>query len=178
MKKAGKIVALLLCVCCILGIFTLQAKAEEEDNISVTEMNQVMTVVADCEATEFPDSDSAGITSYSAGASVWVVGETDDGWYKVSYQGKEGYIRKEFVGGLQVETEDKKMVELNEAGLDAEMEAVEAEGKMVVEEVERQRGEAKRSRVWTIVIVALVIGIFVTGIISTVNSGKNKKKKK
>ncbi len=178
MKKAGKIAVLLFFWCCSLGIFNLRARAEEGDNISITEMNQVMTVATDCEATELPDDDSAGITSYCAGASVWVVGETDDGWYKVSYQGKEGFIRKEYIEGLQVEMEDKEMVEINEAGLDAEMEAMEAEGKMVVEEVERQRSEAKRSRVWTIVIVVLVIGIFVTGIISTVNLGKNKKKKK
>lgn len=178
MKRTGKGVFLLFLISLFLNIFTLRVKAEEENNILITDMNQVMTVVNDCVAREFPDNNSKEVMSYSAGASVWVIGETEDGWYKVSYQGKEGYILKEYIGNLQVETEDRGKVEINEAGLDAEMEAMESESKMVIEEIERQRSEAKRSRVWTIVIVALVIGIFVTGIISTVNSGKNKKKKK
>ena len=74
---------------------------------------------------------------------------------------------------MQVEIEGQGTVDLVEAGLDGELAAVEAEGKMLVEEVERQRTETKRSRIWTIVIVVLIIGIFVTGIISTVKKEKD-----
>lgn len=173
MKKSGKILMALLVAVFILSAFDLSAKAEEASGeVSVTEMNQVMTIMNDCEARELPDSSAAVVQSYTAGDSVWVVGETQDGWYKISYQGKESYIPKDSTTDLQVEVEGQGTVDLVEAGLDGELAAVEAEGKMLVEEVERQRTEAKRSRIWTIVIVVLIIGIFVTGIISTVKKEK------
>ena len=72
---------------------------------------------------------------------MWVVGETQDGWYKISYQGKESYIPKDSTTDLQVEIEGQGTVDLVEAGLDGELAAVEAEGKMLVEEVERRLGK-------------------------------------
>lgn len=272
---------LLLTMAVILGSSfgeraALTAKAQENtEEISVTGMNQVMTVAADCEARELPDHNAAAVMSFSAGGSVWVVGETQSGWYKVSYQGKQGFIPKESVMELQVEidgsrvslsgigsnevmtgvpeTEEnndisslaegngkgedsqkedpsredsmengveeddrqegsadkspdgedpakedpagevlagqapggqsegassqggKKTVSLKEAGLDTEMAAMEAENKILVEEVERQRAEKKRSRIWTAVIALLVVAIFAAGIISTVKGNKNGK---
>lgn len=47
---------------------------------------------------------------------------------------------------------------------------------MVVEEVERYRAEAKRSRIWGTVIVLLIAGIFAVGVISTRKSKKNSEK--
>ncbi len=174
MKKSGKILMALLVAVFISSAFGVSAKAEEASGeVSVTEMNQVMTILNDCEARELPDGSAAVVQSYAAGDSVWVVGETQDGWYKISYQGKESYIPKDSTTDLQVEIEGQGTVDLVEAGLDGELAAVEAEGKMLVEEVERQRTETKRSRIWTIVIVVLIIGIFVTGIISTVKKEKD-----
>ena len=66
--------------------------------------------------------------------------------------------------------------ELDVEGLNQEFQESETEGKMVIEEVERNRKEAKRSKIWGIVIVLLVVGIFATGIISA--SGLEKEKKK
>lgn len=173
MKKAGKILGLLAMLGLTLGFAVLPVKANENtDEVAVTELNQVMTILVDCDAKEFPKRGAASVVSYDAGSPVWVVGETQDGWYMVSYQDKKGYIPKDYIAELQVEVADKGVVNLTDAGLDAEMEAVEAENKMLVEEVERQRGETKRSHIWTIVIVLLVIGIFATGIISTIKSGK------
>ena len=63
------------------------------------------------------------------------------------------------------------------SGLDEEIDAVEMESRMVIEEVERHRAEAKRSRIWGMVIVLLVAGVFATGIISTIKAGKSGKKK-
>lgn len=51
--------------------------------------------------------------------------------------------------------------------LDAEFSKLEEESAMIVEEVERQREEARRSKIWGAAIVALVIGVFSMGIIST-----------
>lgn len=68
------------------------------------------------------------------------------------------------------------MQEFDVEGLDKEFQESEAEGKLVIEEVERYRAEAKRSRIWGIVIVLLVVGIFATGIISTTRIEKEKRK--
>ena len=56
--------------------------------------------------------------------------------------------------------------------LDAEFSKLEEESVMIVEEVERQREEARRSKIWGAVIIALVIGIFSMGIISTFKDKK------
>lgn len=178
MKKSGKFLMALLVAAFLSSAFGMSAKAEEAPvEVSVTEMNQVMTIMNDCEARELPEDSAAVVQNYVAGDSVWVVGETQDGWYKISYQGKESYIPKDSTTDLQVEIEGQGTVDLVEAGLDSELAAIEAEGKMLVEEVERQRTETKRSRIWTVVIVVLIIGIFVTGIISTVKKEKGSEAK-
>ncbi len=56
--------------------------------------------------------------------------------------------------------------------LDAEFSALEEESVMIVEEVERQRAEARRSKIWGAVIIVLVIGIFSMGVVSTRESKK------
>lgn len=180
MKKAGKTLLLLTILSLTFGLAVLSVKAEEKadgkaDEAAVTELNQVMTILVDCDAKELPKRGAAGVISYNAGAPVWVIGETQDGWYLVSYQDKKGYIPKDYIAELQIEVEEKGAVGLNEAGLDEEMEALGAENKMVVEEIERQRSETRRSHIWTVIIVLLIIGIFATGIVSTVKSGKGTK---
>lgn len=173
MKKTGKILIFLTMLSLTLRLVVLPVKAEENaDEAIVTELNQIMTILIDCDAKEFPKRGAASVISYNAGSPVWVVGETQNGWYMVSYQDEKGYIPKDYIAELQMEVEEKGVVGLAETGLDEEMAALEAENKMVVEEIERQRGEAKRSHIWTVVIVLLIIGIFATGIIATVKSGK------
>lgn len=175
MKNVRRILLLLLMLGFSLGVIVLPAKASENtEEAAVTELNQVMTVRIDCEAKELPNRGAQSVMDYQAGSPVWVIGETQDGWYLVSYQDKKGYIPKEYIAELQVEVEERGTVGLAEAGLDEEMTAVEAENKMIVEEVERQRSESKRSYIWMIVIIILVIGIFATGIISAMKSGRGK----
>ncbi len=62
-------------------------------------------------------------------------------------------------------------IELDVEALDEEFAVEEAEGKLVVEEVERQRTEVRRSRIWGAVIILLVLGVFATGIISAAGNG-------
>ena len=85
------------------------------------------------------------------------------------YQGKTGYLNKS--------TSEKSLqkTEIDVEALDAEMEKEQIESKMIVEETERQRAEARRSKIWGAVIVLLVLGIFATGIVSTIQAEKKKK---
>ncbi len=152
------IIAVFLAIVYLGSIAPLQAEAEESvQKEGITELNQVMVADEAFEAKELPDDNSASVITYQSGQSVFVTGETADGWYKVSYQDKEGYVRKSLLFIQEFDVE----------GLDKEFQELEMESKILVEEVERYRTEARRSRIWGIVIVLLVAGIFVTGIIST-----------
>lgn len=56
----------------------------------------------------------------------------------------------------------------NSAELDAEFSNLKEESVMIVEEVERQREEARRSKIWGAVIILLVMGIFGMGVVSAI----------
>lgn len=170
MKKLKNILLGFIVIVSIWGAGALQVRAEEDT--AVSELNQVMTIQQDCDARELPDQNAQAVHQYAAGESVWVTGETGDGWYRISYQGSEWYIPKESTIELQIETQEQGTASLVEAGLDEEMAEAEVESKILVEEVERQREEKKNSRIWTVVIILLVAGIFVTGIISAIKKEK------
>lgn len=164
MKRVLLMFALLFC---LAGMVPFRANAQEAgQEVEVTGLNQIMVANEALEARELPDDDSAVAITYEDGALVFVIGETADGWYKVSYQDKEGYVPRSLL----------TMKEFDAEGIDKEFQETETEGKLVIEEVERYRAEAKRSRIWGIVIVLLVVGIFATGIISTTKAEKEKKK--
>ena len=145
----------------------VMVRAQEQVSGEAASLNQFMTAQKRVEAKASPESGAETVITYEAGDTIFVTGETEDGWYTVLYQGKTGYIPGDVKENLQE-------VSLDVAALDAEMEAEVAEAKLVVEEVERYRAEAKRSRIWGIVILVLVIAIFAVGIISTIRVKKQK----
>lgn len=165
--KMKKVLLVLMSVLWLGILVSVPVRAEEAlGEAETTELNQIMLANGKVEAKEMSDDSATVVITYESGAPVLVIGETTDGWYKVSYQDKIGYVHKSELTtqGLDVE------------GLDKEMETAEAESKLVVEEVERYRAEARRSRIWGTFIILLVVGIFATGILSTVKA-ENKKKK-
>lgn len=137
--------------------------AERVDEIS--ELSQIMTAVGDVDMKAAPEEGAAVVRSYEKGASVFVTGRTADGWYRVIYQDKEGYMPESALSGKELDVE----------GLDAEMSRTEQEAEFVMEMVEKYRDEAQRSKIWGSVIVVLVVGIFATGIISGIRSSRREK---
>lgn len=165
--KMKKVLLVLMSVLWLGILVSVPVRAEEAlGEAETTELNQIMLANGKVEAKEMSDDSATVVITYESGAPVLVIGETTDGWYKVSYQDKIGYVHKSELTtqGLDVE------------GLDKEMKTAEAESKLVVEEVERYRAEARRSRIWGTVIVLLVVGIFATGILSTVKAEREKRK--
>lgn len=165
--KMKKVLLVLMSVLWLGILVSVPVRAEEAlEEAETTELNQIMLANGKVEAKEMSDDSATVVITYESGAPVLVIGETTDGWYKVSYQDKIGYVHKSELTtqGLDVE------------GLDKEMETAEAESKLVVEEVERYRAEARRSRIWGTIIVLLVVGIFATGILSTVKAEREKRK--
>lgn len=138
--------------------------AQPEGGISISELSQLMTADKDVDMKTEPSDSAEKIMTYHKGDSVFVTGETADGWYRAIYQDKEGYIPKDSLSVLEIDV----------AALDEEMARTEQEAELVVETVERYRAEARRSKIWGSVIVVLVVGIFATGIISGIKSAKGK----
>lgn len=165
-KGLIKRTVLLVTMCCLFFGISVSVSAKEavqDSEEGITALNQIMVATETVEAKETPDQAAAVMITYEKDSSVFVTGETSDGWYRVSYQNMIGYIPKE---KLAVQTYGEE--------LDQEFRAMEEESVMIVEEVERYRAEARRSKIWGAVIILLIMGIFATGIIS---AGKNDKEK-
>ena len=165
-KRMAKTIMVLMAMAFVMLSLPLNTRAQ--DALAGTQFSQFMTTAQQIDAKEEPDENAGTAFTYEAGATVYVTGETEDGWYSVLYQGKTGYININSAKGILAVTE------IDVEALNAEMAAQEAESKLIVEETERYRAEARRSKIWGAVIVLLVIGIFATGIISTVQAEKKK----
>lgn len=164
-KMVKTIIVFMVMFFVILGI-PLNARAKEAP--ASIQLSQFMIAAQQIDAREEPDEKSGVAFTYEAGATVYVTGETEDGWYIVLYQGKTGYININSAKGILAVTG------IDVEALNAEMAEEEALSKLIIEETERYRAEARRSKIWGAVIVLLVIGIFATGIISTVQAEKKK----
>lgn len=177
MKKLKKQIVKLLAAATVFGVlagsgqYTLAVKAaqdaeavqENEDASVLPENGLVMKAEKDVDMKAEPEKSAETLMTFEKGSLVYTVGEAEDGWFRVLYQGLEGYVRQEGLGVQELDVE----------GLDAEMAANEAETKFVVEAVEKYRADARRSKIWGTIIVVLVAGIFGIGIFSAVRSNKN-----
>ena len=164
-RKRAVLTAVILTVGIIAGFWpVLFAKADNAaENEAVTDSSAIVVAVGEVDAKERPDENAEVVISYHDGDNIYVTGETADGWYRVRYQELTGYVRVEQVPEMAVDVEALN----DEFAIEAE------EGKLVVEEVERQRAEVRRSKIWGAVIVLLVLAVFVTGIVTTVKNGKD-----
>lgn len=161
-NKIGKLVLLL-----IMAVFLLVPSIRVHAEVQVTDLSKLMVTKNTIDAFEEPSEQSKTTITYEAGASVMVTGETADGWYRVAFQDKVGFVKKT----------DLQEAGIDIAALDEEFEVNEVEGKIFVEEVVRIREQITRSRIWGTIIVLLIVGIFGTGIYSTIKSEQNKKQK-
>lgn len=154
-----------ICLLCMGLIGGAAIRVQAEEALEASQFSQLMTATEKIEAKEKPEPGAETLLSFEAGAVIYVTGETENGWYQISYQGQTAYVEKNVLQEQEMDTE----------AMDAELKAQEDESRMIVEEVERYRAEAKRSKIWGTVIVLLVIGIFAAGIISTMQGEKEKK---
>lgn len=139
--------------------------------VEFTDVSKLMEAAADLDALEQPAEGAAVVTSFSQGTPILVTGESESGWYRLTYQGKDCYIKMDTVK-VAAQIEGEALEELNK-----EMELLEQENKIIIEEVERVRAEQKRSTVWTIVIAVLIVAIFAVGIYSTIRANRLDKEK-
>lgn len=148
------------------------------DELTETQINLFMKVLRQVDAKAEPKDDAETVFTYDEGDHIYVTGETPNGWYIVYYRGQTGYVSKNVSQGAGAgeDDQDRSMQAVFEAetldleALDNELAAQEVENKLIAEGVERYLAEARRSRIWGVVIVLLVIGIFAVGIVSTIRA--------
>ena len=181
MKKFTTAFLLVMVISVMAAGYRLSAYARDE--LTETQINLFMKALRQVDAKAEPKDDAEAIFTYDEGDLIYVTGETPNGWYIVYYRGQTGYIDKSVSQNADIPEDDQsernmqavfEAEELDLKALDDELAAQEVENKLIAEGVERYLAEARRSRIWGIVIVLLVISIFAVGIISTVRTEKNK----
>ena len=139
----------------------ITSKAAEE----ITE-NMVLQISEDTAIYEKPDENSNTTGTFNSGTPVIVREDAKNGWCKVSYQDTEGYVR---TSGL------KKIGDLKQIA--AEFDAISDNMQLIFDSIVLREQEERRTRIWGVVIVTLVIAIFGVGIISSIKSGKENNEK-
>lgn len=183
-QRIAAVLLMVLSISVIAVDYQMTAYAAEDlGDLGNVQLSMFMKTLQPVDAKAEPNDDAETIFSYDEGSYVYVTGETDNGWYIAFYQGQTGYIKNvpqelEIVQDVQARQGVLEAGEIDIEALDEELAAQELEGKLLAEEMERYRAEARRSRIWGTIIVLLVIGIFAVGIISTVRSEKKKKEGK
>lgn len=173
--RKKKMLVIRACIVICIVFFAAQMKSgcvyaaesdEVQENVTetntATQLQQIMVTARKVEMKAEPDFTSETLMTYEKGASVFVIDAIDDDWVYVRYQDMTGYVDKTALLMQTVDTAD----------MDAEFAREADQTKFVLEEVERYKAEARRSKIWGTVIVVLVLGIFAMGIISGICAKK------
>lgn len=98
-KKIGMAFAMVLAVLLLLFPVTVHAEGE----LQVTELSAQGEITSDVNVRKGPSTDYDKIGTVRVGETIPVTGETADGWYRVTYQGQEGYIYGKYMTIQQTE---------------------------------------------------------------------------
>lgn len=98
-QKIGMAFAVVLAVLLLLFPVTVHAEGE----LQVTELSAQGEITSDVNVRKGPSTDYDKIGTVRVGETIPVTGETADGWYRVTYQGQEGYIYGKYMTLQQTE---------------------------------------------------------------------------
>ncbi|WP_337539893.1 SH3 domain-containing protein [Suilimivivens sp.] len=98
-QKIGIAFAMVLAVLLLLFPVTVHAEGE----LQVTELSTQGEITSDVNVRKGPSTDYDKIGTVRVGETIPVTGETADGWYRVTYQGQEGYIYGKYMTVQQTE---------------------------------------------------------------------------
>ena len=98
-QKIGMALAMVLAVLLLLFPVTVHAEGE----LQVTELSTQGEITSDVNVRKGSSIDYDKIGTVRVGETIPVTGETADGWYRVTYQGQEGYIYGKYMTVQQTE---------------------------------------------------------------------------
>ena len=169
-KLIGKVLVLILAVLLMVGFSPMTARAEAaqtEEEAGVAEPIQIQKLVVTqdgADAKEEPRTNAKTVMTYEPGTQIAVVEAVNADWYKVAYQGNIYYVK-------QSDTVEANQGYAQEE-LDQQFEQEKLESKILIEEIERQRSEARQTRIWVSVIGVLVVAILGVAIYSHFSAKK------
>lgn len=120
MKKCfNHIAVMIMLTVFFFSSFPITALADEE--ITVTELSATGEITSDVNVRKGPSTDYEKIGTVRAGETVTVTGESHDGWYRIEFQGTEGFVYGQYmtivstaVDAESVENADGQQVTLEE----------------------------------------------------------------
>ena len=120
--------------------------AEEPSSpYSYTELSQTMYAQSTVNVRDLPEQTGAKLGSLSTNQEVTVTGQCNEtGWYRISYNGAEGFVSNSYLGSEKVAVKSSKSSSQSSSGTTAEAPAQEAPA-----EPEKQPGEVDTSNAVT-----------------------------
>lgn len=158
-----------LCIVLIWFSFTISAMADETD-INVTTISNLMMATEDITVRTEKNNKADELVTYHEGDTVFVTGQTDDGWYTISYRGQMGYFQGE--GKAEPVKESDKVTDVTTLAQEMEQQAVES--LYMGEEVIRYKESRRKATIWAVVIGGAIAGISVAAFFSAKKKGKDK----
>ena len=96
MKKCFKHIAVMVMLTVLFfSSFPITALADEE--ITVTELSATGEITSDVNVRKGPGTDYEKIGTVRAGDTVTVTGQSHDGWYRIEFQGTEGFVYGQYM---------------------------------------------------------------------------------
>ena len=96
MKKCCNHIAVMIMLTVLFfSSFPITALADEE--ISVTELSATGEITSDVNVRKGPGTDYEKIGTVRAGDTVTVTGQSHDGWYRIEFQGTEGFVYGQYM---------------------------------------------------------------------------------
>lgn len=164
--SVGLLIAGMLLVGSLFAIHGIEAHALElKDEAERPDAYHLMYVNTDTFLYEEPDENSAALMELKK-QSLVVPTEVGDVWVKGSIGEVTGYVKREY---LQTESPDPDVAQ--------EIKEQEAYDVEFINEIDRLLREQKRSRIYGIIVILIIAGIFAAGIVSTIMRKKQEEAK-
>ncbi len=137
-------------------------------SICAAEFAGTMSLMEATEDVKVYDSPKGNeVAELPAGTAALVVEETEDGWVRIMYQDIAGYVQ----------SEQLKVFGDTEA-LDDEFGNNDVAYKLVFEEYEVEQKQQKNEMLWGAILIAIIVLIFVTSILSAIKKNREEMKYK
>ena len=154
MKKLVKQIVMMALIAVVS--MTMGVKTYAADDSAITILKMVTTTEA-VEAKVSPQDDAEVFQSFPQGQNLLVVEILEDKWYKIAYQNEYGYVKQ------AVTVENTVFVE-EQTGVEEERQEISDETTVLVEVLEEEQTDTKRTLIWGLIIGILVIAIMAVGV--------------
>lgn len=154
MKKLTKQIVMIVLV--VMMSMTLKVNLLAAENSAITILKMV-TTTEDVDTTVEPKDGAEVFKSFPKGQDLLVVEIIGNEWYRIAYQNEFGYVK-------QSVTVENALFGENQTELDEQIQEVSDETTILVEVLEEEQTDTRRTLVWGLIIGILVVAIMAVGV--------------